>query len=102
MNKSNLPNEQILFIKKLKRLRELNTWSIKDLSEISGVSSGYISDIEAGLKKAIGKDIFSKLIFAFKKNPEFFSKKDEYELYSYYLKLTIPLVVYDFMVKKDK
>ena len=102
MNKSNLPNEQILFIKKLKRLRELNTWSIKDLSEISGVSSGYISDIEAGLKKAIGKDIFSKLIFAFTKNPEFFSKKDEYELYSYYLKLTIPSVVYDFMVKKDK
>ena len=97
MNKSNLPNEQILFIKKLKRLRELNTWSIKDLSEISGVSSGYISDIEAGLKKAIGK-----VIFAFKKNPEFFSKKDEYELYSYYLKLTIPSVVYDFMVKKDK
>ena len=57
MNESNLPNEQILFIKKIKKLRELNTWTIKELAKISGVSSGYISDIEAGLNKSIGKNI---------------------------------------------
>jgi len=101
-NTKQLSNEQILFIKKIKKLRELNSWTIKELSEESGVSKGYISDIEAGLKKNISKDIFSKLIFAFKKNPKHFSEEDEYELYSYYLKSTIPDAVYKLMVKSKK
>lgn len=102
MNESNLPNEQILFIKKIKKLRELNTWTIKKLAKISGVSSGYISDIEAGLNKSIGKNIFSKLYFAFKKNSEFFSKEDELDFILCYARLTLAPSAFEFIEKLIK
>ena len=90
--------DQENFIKKLKELREINNWTIKEFSELTEISAGYISDIECGRAANIGKDRFSKMISVLKKNK--FSKKDEYEFYSYYLKLIIPKEVYKVMVKE--
>jgi len=54
---------------KTKEFRELNNISLKDLSKISGVSRGYLSDIEQGNYKNPGILVVGKLCKALNTTP---------------------------------
>lgn len=54
---------------KTKEFRELNNISLKDLSKISGVSRGYLSDIEHGNYKNPGVLVVGKLCKALNTTP---------------------------------
>lgn len=56
---------------KLRQLREQNGYSLRKLAEITGLSHGFISDIEHGRCKFSFETLFS-LSKAFKVKPEFF------------------------------
>ena len=50
-----------MFINNLKKFRMSKNLSIKELSELSGVSMGYICHLEKGTRKNPSRDVMEKI-----------------------------------------
>ena len=50
-----------MFINNLKRIRISKNLTIKELSELSGVSMGYICHLEKGTRKNPSRDVMEKI-----------------------------------------
>lgn len=63
----------------LKNLREDRKWSVRKLGMISGVSSGYISELERGIKNDMSIEVLCKLCKALKVTPNEFIPSEYYK-----------------------
>jgi transcriptional regulator with XRE-family HTH domain len=61
--------------RKLKALRKARNMTQKELASFSGVSEGYIGNIESGRKTEVSNDIVTKLAKALRINPDYFRLK---------------------------
>ena len=87
---------QLLIINKIKKIREDNEWSMKEFASLTGLTAGFLADIECGRKKNMGKDSFEKLIsYLIKK--EIISKNEIAELSKYWLQENIPESIYNML-----
>lgn len=50
-----------MFINNLKRIRTSKNLTIKELSDLSGVSMGYICHLEKGTRKNPSRDVMEKI-----------------------------------------